>query len=108
MNRHPTGFSILAVMGALVLPGAWALGEEELFWERDIRPIFKAHCTACHGEEESLAGGVDLRLRRFLDRNAQGIGPLLVVGQPGASEVVRVIRSGEMPKEGKKVSPNHF
>ncbi|MDO7677530.1 MAG: hypothetical protein MUQ48_03135, partial [Pirellulales bacterium] len=63
MNRHPTGFSILAVMGALVLPGAWALGEEELFWERDIRPIFKAHCTACHGEEESLAGGVDLRLR---------------------------------------------
>ena len=104
MNRHPTGFSILAVMGALVLPGAWALGEEELFWERDIRPIFKAHCTACHGEEESLAGGVDLRLRRFLDRNAQGIGPLLVVGQPGASEVVRVIRSGEMPKEGKKVS----
>ena len=40
-----------------------------LTFERDVRPILKAHCTHCHGEEEKPKAGVDLRLRRFMDRS---------------------------------------
>ena len=77
-------------------------------WEADVRPILKAHCTQCHGEEDPVEGGVDLRLRRFLDRDAEGFGALLVPGDPSAGELLRVIRSGEMPKAGKTVSADEL
>jgi len=86
-----------------------ALGDETApTWEADVRPILKAHCTHCHGEEEPVEGGVDLRLRRFLDAEAEGYGPLVVPGNSSAGELLRVIRSGEMPKAGKKVSPEEL
>ena len=28
-------------------------------FEKDIRPILKAHCFECHGEGEKLKGGLD-------------------------------------------------
>jgi cytochrome c553 len=68
-----------------------------LTFEKDVRPIVKAHCTHCHGEEEKPEGGVDLRLRRFMDE-------IVVVGQPEKSKLVEVIRSGEMPEKGKPLT----
>jgi hypothetical protein len=68
-----------------------------LTFEKDVRPIVKAHCTHCHGEEEKPEGGVDLRLRRFMDE-------IVVVGQPERSKLVEVIRSGEMPEKGKPLT----
>lgn len=106
---HLEGLSSLA---ALVLWGALvrhAPADDALpTWETDVRPILKAHCTHCHGEQEPVEGGVDLRLRRFLDRQAEGYGPLLVPGDAAGGELLRVIRSGEMPKGGKKVSPEEL
>ena len=55
----------MAVLG-IGLTGARG-AEGELTFERDVRPIVKAHCTHCHGEEPDPEGGVDLRLRRFMD-----------------------------------------
>ena len=95
--------SVLAATMLLVLPVAHG-NDATPTWETDVRPILKAHCTQCHGAEESVEGGVDLRLRRFLDRDAEGFGPLLVPGDSSAGELLRVIRSGEMPKAGKKIS----
>jgi len=80
----------------------------EVLFERDVRPILKAHCTHCHGEEEKPKGGVDLRLRRFMDKALEGGGHVLVPGQPDASEMMLLIREGEMPKKGKKVSPEEL
>ena len=77
-------------------------------YETQVRPILKTHCTHCHGEEAKPGGGVDLRLRRFLDGHTKDGAPLLVPGEPAASEIVRVIREGEMPKKGKKISPDEL
>jgi cytochrome c553 len=82
-----------------------ALGADEgLTFEKDVRPIVKAHCTHCHGEEEEPKGGVDLRLRRFMDKALDEGKHVVVPGKPEESELVLLIRSGEMPEKGKKVS----
>ena len=67
-------------------------------FDRDIRPILKAACTHCHGEEEPVAGSVDLRLRRFLLEATDSGEPVIVPGDPDASLLVRVVESGEMLK----------
>jgi mono/diheme cytochrome c family protein len=77
-------------------------------YETQIRPILKAHCTHCHGEEPKPGGGVDLRLRRFMDAKTKDGSPLLVPGNPADSEFLRVIREGEMPKKGKKLSAEEY
>ncbi len=102
-SSHPS--TVLASALALALSSvapAWAAGNE-LTFEKDIRPIVKAHCTHCHGEEEKPEGGVDLRLRRFMDHKLEGGGKLIVPGDPAKSELVQIIRRGEMPKKGKKM-----
>ncbi|MGC6444157.1 MAG: hypothetical protein ACON4H_15995, partial [Rubripirellula sp.] len=53
LNFGPVGSSITAE-------------EATLSYERDIRPIFRAHCFDCHGATEEIEGGLDLRLVRFM------------------------------------------
>src|SRR5262249_48627417 len=72
-------------------------------FEKDIRPIFQAHCFECHGEGEKLKGGLDLRLRRLILQGSDD-GPVLVPGKPDQSPLFKLIRSGEMPKRDKKLS----
>ena len=79
-------------------------GQIALTFEKDVRPILKAHCTHCHGEEEKPKGELDLRLRRFMDKVLEGGEHVLAPGRPDESEMVQLIRRGEMPKKGKKVS----
>src|SRR5260221_3124874 len=74
-----------------------------LTFERDIRPILKAHCLQCHGAGEKLKGGVDLRLRRFMLTNSES-GRVIVPGNPGKSVLLKMVSSGDMPKEGKKLT----
>ena len=78
---------------------------QSLTFEHDVRPILKTHCTHCHGEEEKPNGGVDLRLRRFMDKTVDDGAHVLIPGKPDDSELIRVIRDGEMPKKGKYVAP---
>ena len=93
-------FAVLLSSLAVTARGAEAV----LTFEKDVRPIVKAHCTHCHGEEEKPEGGVDLRLRRFMDMALDGGGHVVVAGDPANSELVKIIKSGEMPKKGKKIS----
>ena len=76
----------------------------ELTFERDVRPILKTHCFQCHGEGEKLKGGVDLRLRRFMVKAAEDGAPCIVPGKPDESEMFKLVREGEMPQKGKKLS----
>lgn len=87
------------VLIAVVCFSAVSLSAEEartLTYERDIRPIFRAHCFDCHGATDELKGGLDLRLVRFLKKGGES-GPAITEGQPGESYLVERLRSGEMP-----------
>lgn len=86
-----------------LLPLVAGASESVLTFEKDVRPILKAHCTHCHGEEENPDGDVDLRLRRFMDVTLEDGSKLLVPGHPEQSGLFTIIRSGEMPKKAKKL-----
>ncbi|MBU6180826.1 MAG: DUF1549 domain-containing protein, partial [Verrucomicrobia bacterium] len=104
--QNSFGFAgILAFAGFATLAATASADEAQLTFEKDVRPILKAHCTLCHGEEEKPKAGVDLRLRRFMDAPTDSGAILLVPGKPEASELVAIIERGEMPKKGHPVPP---
>jgi hypothetical protein len=72
-------------------------------FEKDIRPILKAHCFDCHGENDNPKGGLDLRLRRRMAAGGDQ-GPALIPGQPDQSLLFKLVASGEMPKREKKLT----
>lgn len=72
-------------------------------FERDVRPILKAHCLECHGEGEELEGGLDLRLRRLI-RAGGDSGPALVEGQPDESLLLERTISEDMPPGDTKLT----
>src|SRR6058998_264303 len=76
-------------------------------FEKDIRPILKAHCFDCHGEGEKLKGGVDLRLRRFMLKGGDN-GPVLVPGKPDKSLLFTMVQSREMPRREKKLTADQI
>ena len=66
-------------------------------FEKDVRPILKAHCFHCHGEEGETKGGLDVRLARYLLKGGES-GPAVVPGNAAASHVLELLKKGEMPK----------
>ena len=76
---------------------------EELTFERDIRPILRAHCLDCHGAVEELKGGLDLRQVRLMQKGGES-GTALVVGDAHTSLLLERIRSKEMPPGEMKVT----
>ena len=96
--RHP-----VALLGACLLAATGLRAIEAPNYETQIRPIMKEHCTHCHGEEEKPKGGIDLRLRRFMDGKTEDGDPMLTPGHPEKSALFTLTRDGEMPKKGKKM-----
>ncbi len=80
--------------------GSAVIAEERdpanLTYEAHIRPIFRAYCFDCHGAEEEMKGGLDLRLVRFLIKGGES-GEAIIPGKPEASYLIARIESGEMP-----------
>lgn len=74
-----------------------------LQFEKDVRPILKAHCWHCHGEEQELKGGIDTRLAGLLLKGGDS-GPALVPGDHAGSLLYQRMASGEMPPGKKKAS----
>ncbi len=99
--RH---YQICVSVGWLMLASTPVIGAAPPTFERDIRPILKAHCFDCHGEGEKLNGGLDLRLQRLMIRGGDD-GPVIVPGKPERSLLFQKVQSGEMPKRDKKLIP---
>ncbi|HEV3339033.1 MAG TPA: DUF1553 domain-containing protein [Pirellulales bacterium] len=96
-------FAISLVFAALSLAGrAACAGEAELTYEQHVRPILKAHCFQCHGEDGQREGGLDLRLKRLIETGGDS-GAAIVPGKPDESLLVEKLRSGEMPPVDKKL-----
>ena len=74
-----------------------------LTFEKDVRPIFKAHCFLCHGEEADLRGKLDLRLVRLIQQGGES-GTAIVPGDHESSLLVNRIQSNEMPPGPKKLT----
>ncbi len=91
---------------SLAMLGAAAHAADPVF-ETDVRPILKANCFHCHGEEETLEGKLDLRLARLIAHGGES-GPALVAGQAAQSLLVQRITSGEMPPGEKKLTPQQI
>jgi len=72
-------------------------------FEKDVRPILKAHCFHCHGESEKLEGNLDVRLARFLLKGGDS-GPAVVAGDVAKSMLLERVQSGEMPPGDKNLS----
>src|SRR4051812_28307801 len=97
MTRHV--FPILVAAFAV----SRAVAADAPAFNADVRPIFQAYCTECHGEAAKPKGGLDLRLRRLALKGGDS-GPALVAGKPGESLLLERVTKGEMPPRKKKLS----
>lgn len=96
---------LMALGAAVPLAAAWVRPAPEppqISFERDLRPILRAHCISCHGPEQKL-GGLDLSSLSGLKRGGVS-GPLWIPGRPDASLLLRRLRG----LDGKPAMPMGF
>ncbi|MGD9648549.1 MAG: DUF1549 domain-containing protein, partial [Pirellulales bacterium] len=94
MRRKTRLLVLLGVMSTLLV-GSHATAADITF-ETSVRPILKAHCWQCHGEEEELQGSLDARLARLLLAGGDS-GPAIIAGNHSESLLYQRVSSGEMP-----------
>ncbi|MDG2223751.1 MAG: PSD1 and planctomycete cytochrome C domain-containing protein [Rubripirellula sp.] len=94
------GFALVIV--GLISP-AIVIADSGLTFERDVRPLLKAHCFHCHGEAGLSEGELDLRLRRWIIAGGDS-GTAVHPGDPDASLLLQRVLDGEMPPGETKLS----
>ena len=87
----------------LVSAVASASASEPLTFEQHVRPILKAQCFHCHGEEAEPEGGLDVRLVRLMHSGGES-GAAIVPGNADSSLLWQRIAANEMPAGAKKLS----
>lgn len=102
MQTHPLMIVGTFVCLAWSVVSAGAASPEPLF-ERDIRPILKAHCWHCHGEGGEREGNLDARRARWL-RDGGDSGPAIEAGDHEASLLYQRVFDGDMPPGDKRLS----
>ena len=99
MSRSLLSLGILAFAAS----STWAADTRPPRFEEDVRPILKANCFECHGEEAKPKGGLDLRLSRLI-RTGGDTGPSAIAGKPEDSPLLQRVVSNEMPPGKKKLT----
>jgi hypothetical protein len=98
--------SLLILLLVALTAGPLAAAEKkphEPTFEKHVRPILKAHCFECHGEQQDLEGSLDLRLRRLIAEGGDS-GPAIAPGNLDESLLYQRIAQGEMPPGKVKLS----
>ena len=91
----------LAACGGSDVPVPVAAGDTPSF-TRHIAPLFDEHCADCHGGFGAVEGGWDATAYRSVLESGES-GPAVVIGDPAASLVVRVMAGdgAVMPPKGR-------
>jgi mono/diheme cytochrome c family protein len=100
----------LALALASAVASGWTTSfaddSRDVDFERDIRPLLKAKCVACHGPDLQ-EGGLRLDAREFAFRGGDN-GPVIVAKQSADSELLRRVASDDrnifMPPKGDRLS----
>ena len=99
----PSARRLLLLCLCLISHRLAVAAETELTFEAHVRPILKAHCFHCHGEESKVEGKLDVRLVRWLLKGGES-GSVLVPGKAADSLIWQRIAADEMPPSPKKLS----
>lgn len=72
------------------------------FFEREVKPILRANCIACHGAEKKVQVGLNLTSRAGVLKGSEN-GPVVSLDNPDDSGLLAAIRyeTFEMPPKGK-------
>lgn len=92
-------FAIACLPAVIGAASKAAAGDESSpLFEKDIRPVLKAHCFHCHGENEEPEAGLDLRLQRLIVQGGDS-GPAILPNKADESLLIERLELGEMPPE---------
>ena len=94
----------LTMLAVLALATSRAHAAADPSFDETARPVLKAMCFHCHGEEGKPDGGLDLRLVRAMLKGGDS-GPALVPGTVQESLIWERIEADEMPPGPKKLTP---
>ncbi len=87
------------------LLGLFPVCAKDVTFNRDIRPIFTKHCTACHGGVKE-AGGISLVFHERILQEGESGNIAVVPGKPETSELIKRVKSKDpdyvmpQPKHG--------
>jgi hypothetical protein len=103
--------SVWTTAGVLLMAGTLSAADaneaKAEFFEKKVRPILTAHCTACHSADTKPAGGLRVDDHKGLLTGGNG-GPAVVPGKPAEGTLLkRVTQRDEkrrMPLEGEKLT----
>ena len=101
IRRVSLGLTLSALM-ATALRAESPSAADIAFFEKDVLPILKANCFACHGSEKKLQGGLKLISREDILKGGES-GPAVDLKQPGESLLLQAINYDGimMPPRGK-------
>ncbi|MBC7819304.1 MAG: hypothetical protein IAG10_20660, partial [Planctomycetaceae bacterium] len=95
------GLTLIALM-ATGLRAESPTADDVAFFEKDVLPILKANCFACHGSEKKLQGGLRLTDRDEILKGGES-GPAVDLKKPEESLLLQAINYDGlmMPPKGK-------
>ncbi len=114
--RYMPGIIAPRLVGLFVIPcllaGQFALAQEKLDFNKDVRPILSENCLKCHGfDNKNRAAGLRLDLREAATGKLESGAIAIVPGDLAASELIKRIEHGDPaevmppPATGKKLTP---
>ncbi|MDE2964337.1 MAG: DUF1549 domain-containing protein, partial [Acidobacteriota bacterium] len=87
--------AVLVLSAQSLIPVAFG-ADEEISFERDIRPILEQHCQSCHSAEAHQSGLV-VDTREALLKGGALDGPAVIAGNSAASPLVSRLKGDSKP-----------
>jgi mono/diheme cytochrome c family protein len=97
--------SLLSVL-VIAISGSLVSAEDPVDYEKQVKPLLRAHCFACHGSLKS-EGGLRLDAGQLILQGGDG-GAVVVAGKPTESSLLERVGSDEddlrMPQQGRALN----